>query len=324
MSLRLASDAMEAVPETSFAESVCLPFLQSAQNADGGWGFHPGLQSRVEATCWSLQALLGSSRPDLQESVARGFQFIRAAQLTDGSWPSSPEEKAGSWVTSLACWVLLREKNSSKAVAAGLSWLCEDWPRDSTRWRRFLGRLSSQRHVSPMNTSYRGWGWTPRTSSWVEPTAFAALALEQSPTELLPPSASRRQQLAEKMLYDRMCPGGGWNCGNPMVYGVAGEPLVIPTSWALLALRKHPQRSENIASLDWLEKTLPNVQSAGSLALAKICLQTYGRKLPADVPDFNQIYRRNEFLGSIPTAAWTYLAFNQKKPWLVNANRKAT
>ena len=28
------------------------------------------------------------------------------------------------------------------------------------------------------------------------------------------------------MLYDRMCPGGGWNCGNPKVYGVAGEPLV--------------------------------------------------------------------------------------------------
>jgi hypothetical protein len=319
----LASSIMEAAPETSFTESFCLPIVREAQNADGGWGFRVGSQSRVEPTCWSLQALLGSSRPDIQESVARGFQFIRAAQLTDGSWPSSPEEKVGCWVTSLACWVLLREKNSSKAVAAALNWLCEDWPRDSAPWRRFLGRFSSMRHVSPMNTSYRGWGWTPRTSSWVEPTAFAALALEQSPTELLPPSASRRQQLAEKMLYDRMCPGGGWNCGNPLVYGVAGEPLVVPTSWALLALRKHPQRSENIASLDWLEKILPNVQSAGSLALARICLQAYGRKLPADVPDFDQIYRRNEFLGSIPTAAWTYLAF-QKEPWLVNADRKAT
>jgi hypothetical protein len=323
MSVRLASDVMEAAPETSFAESVCLPFLQSAQNADGGWGFHPGSQSRVEATCWSLQAL-DSSRPDIQESVARGFQFIRAAQLADGSWPSSPEEQVGSWVTSLACWVLLREKNSSMAVAAGLNWLCEDWPRDSTPWRRFLGRFSSQRHVSPMNTSYRGWGWTPQTSSWVEPTAFAVLVLAQSQPELLPPSASRRQQLAEKMLYDRMCPGGGWNCGNPMVYGVAGEPLVIPTSWALLALRNYPQRSENIASLDWLEKIISNIQSAGSLALARICLKAYGRKLPANVPDFDQIYRRNEFLGSIPTAAWTYMAFNQEKLRLVNANGKAS
>src|ERR1700739_2452579 len=111
MCVRLASDVMEAAPETSFAETVCLPFLQSAQNADGGWGFHPGLQSRVEATCWSLQALLGSPRSDLQESVVRGFHFIRAGQLVDGSWPSSPEEKVGCWVTSLACWVLLRDKN---------------------------------------------------------------------------------------------------------------------------------------------------------------------------------------------------------------------
>jgi hypothetical protein len=322
VSLRLASHLMEGAPNESFVESVCLPFLRNSQNADGGWGFRAGSQSRAEATCWAIQALVDSSRPDLQEAVARGFWFVRAAQLADGSWPSTPEEKVGCWVTSLACWVLLREKNSSKAVAAGLHWLCEDWPRDSTPWRRFLGRLSSQRQVSPMNASYRGWGWTPRTSSWVEPTSFAALVLEQSPKELLPSSAWRRRQLAESMLYDRMCPGGGWNCGNPMVYGVAGEPLVIPTSWALLALRNHPERSENIASLDWLERTIQKVQSAGSLALARICLETYGRKYPMNGPDFRELHSRNEFLSSIPAAALSCLAFSTKEHWLVNGDQK--
>jgi hypothetical protein len=315
------ASAMEAVPEASFAEMVCLPILQNGQNADGGWGFHLGAQSRVEATCWALQALVDSLRPDFEEAIARGFQFIRAGQLSDGSWPFASEEKVGCWVTSLACWTLLRAKDSSKAVAAGLKWLCEDWPRDSALWRRVLGGFSAQRRISPINNSYRGWGWTARTSSWVEPTSFAALVLEQSPKELLPSSAARRFRLAENLLYDRMCPGGGWNCGNPMVYGVAGEPLIIPTSWALLALRHHPQCSENIASLDWLEKSVRTVQSAGSLALARICLETYGRKCPISGADLCEIHKRNEFLGSVPTAAWICLALSKREQWLVKSDR---
>src|SRR5208282_886365 len=136
-SLRLASDAMEADLEASFAQSVCLPFLRNAQNADGGWGFHPASQSRAEPTCWALLALINSSGSEPSETVARGFRFLHASQLPDGSWPSTPEEKTGCWVTSLACWVLDAEKDSAQSVAAGLNWLCEDWPRDSTPWRRF-------------------------------------------------------------------------------------------------------------------------------------------------------------------------------------------
>src|ERR1700686_4649136 len=147
---------MEADSETSFVESVCLPFLRSAQNADGGWGFHPGAQSRVEPTCWALHALIDSDWPKTPEQVTHGLQFLRAAQLPDGSWPSTPEEKVGCWVTSLACWVLLLDKDAKKATAAGLHWLCQDWPSDSTPWRRWLARFSSRRQIAPLNDSLRG------------------------------------------------------------------------------------------------------------------------------------------------------------------------
>ncbi len=46
--------------DAEFVSSVCLPFLRAAQNEDGGWGFHPGPQSRVEATSWTLLALSGT------------------------------------------------------------------------------------------------------------------------------------------------------------------------------------------------------------------------------------------------------------------------
>jgi hypothetical protein len=315
---------MEATRQTSFTESVCLPLLRNAQNADGGWGFHIGSQSRVEATCWAIQGLVHSSFPDIQGAVARGYQFLRDTQLPDGSWPVSAEQKTGCWVTSLACWTLLAEKDASKAVAAGLTWLCADWPKDSTLWLRVLKKFSTQQEVCPINNSYRGWGWTARTSSWVEPTSFALLALDQTPRELLPANASRRRLLAESMLHDRMCPGGGWNCGNPMVYGTPGEPLVGPTSWALLALRNHPQRPENITSLNWLEKTVDTVQGGASLALAKICLETYGREFPAGAARLHEIYSRNQFLVNVQTAAWTCLAFAKRERWLVSSVEKSS
>ncbi|MGC1967912.1 MAG: prenyltransferase/squalene oxidase repeat-containing protein, partial [Candidatus Acidiferrales bacterium] len=156
--------------DSFFVSDFCLPFLRNSQNADGGWGFHPGSESRTEPTCWAVLALQASGDASNSAGIRdRGFQFLRAAQLADGSWAASPEVTTGSWVTSLACWVLSVDAQAQQAVAAGLKWLCNDWPRDSAPWRRLLARFSSERKISAQNDSLRGWGWTPRTSSWVEP-----------------------------------------------------------------------------------------------------------------------------------------------------------
>src|SRR5580704_14025622 len=303
---------MEADREKPFVEEVCLPFLRNAQNGDGGWGFHPQSESRVEPTCWAVQALSESSNREAEMGVVRGLQFLRAAQLADGSWPSTPEEKSGCWVTSLGCWVLLAAADSSGAATAGIDWVCQDWPGGTTRWRRFLASFSTERELHPVNRSYRGWGWTPGTSSWVEPTSFALISLEQAPRDLLPPEAIQRRELATAMLYDRMCPGGGWNCGNPLVYGVAGEPLIVPTVWALLALRHDPMRPENVMSLDWLVHNIASIRSGGSLALAKICLETYGRKWPADAPTLADLHENSGFFQSVQVVAWSCLAISER------------
>ena len=139
---RLNSHSLELSSDSLFAANFCLPFLRNAQNADGGWGFHPESQSRVEPTCWAILALQALDTPPISaEILDREFQFLRAAQLADGSWPASPEVTTGCWVTSLACWVLATDARANEAVAAGLKWLRNDWPRDSSPWRRLLGRL---------------------------------------------------------------------------------------------------------------------------------------------------------------------------------------
>lgn len=306
--------------DSLFVADFCVPFLRNAQNADGGWGFRPGSESRAEPTCWAVLALLALDNASNASGIRdRGFQFLRTAQLADGSWPTSPEVTTGSWVTSLACWVLSADAQAQQAVSAGLKWLCDDWPRDNTPWRRVLARFSSEPKISAQNDSLRGWGWTPRTSSWVEPTSFALILLSRTPREMLPQGADHRRELARRMLYDRMCPGGGWNCGNPMVYGVAGEALIVPTVWALLALRDEPNKTEFLMSLDWLQKNVQNVRSPGSHALARTGLETCGRKWPATAATFANFHSRNEFLQSVPVAAWTCLATCQQRDWLSGA-----
>jgi hypothetical protein len=148
----------------------------------------------------------------------------------------------------------------------------------------------------------------------VEPTSLALLLLQRTAGD--PPSglAAKRIRLAEAMLYDRVCPGGGWNCGNPLVYGAPGEPAVAPTVWALLALQGHSERKENRESLDWLESAYPRLLGPGSLVLAYLGLRAGGR--PAPEPELEPFHRATGFLDNTVVFAWTALALGPARDWL--------
>src|SRR5258706_3578826 len=250
------------------------------QNADGGWGFHAGGESRVEPTSWAALALFHSEKQEHQDAFRKLTSSLHSKQLADGSWAATPGMNSGGWVTSLACSALAGDAESDKNLRAGLQWICEDFPRDSSPWQRFMRKLRPQSHISSQNDSYRGWGWTPKTSSWVEPTSFALMALRAAKAEVLPKNSGERRELAIALLYDRMGPGGGWNCGNPRVYGVDGDALVLPTCWALLALRDAPEKPGRALSLAWLQKQFARIESAGSLAVARMTLENYGVQPP--------------------------------------------
>jgi hypothetical protein len=266
--------------------------LEAGQNVDGGWGFHPGAASRVEPTCWAIQAL-SDAKDTAEERVAHGVAYLKAQQLSDGSWPvagtpqhqdtgGTDDPERGGWTTSLACSVLARAARNQPAngvqpaIEAGLQWLCDDYPRDSSVWHRFLKKLQIRKDTVEHNDEFRGWGWTPRTSSWVEPTASALIAFAEARSVRLAKAIAERRSLAIGLLYDRMCPSGGWNCGNPRVYGVDGEALILPTCWALLALRNEPEHPQREFSVVWLRKAFLEIESAASLAVAVMTLESYG------------------------------------------------
>jgi len=312
-----------ATDEASFVKEFCVPFLLGAQNEDGGWGFYPNSESRVEPTCWALRALQNSPVHVVEDHLRSAQRYLLLAQLGDGSWPAAPEEKTGSWVTSLACSVLCRDKECKSSVSAGLKWLCDDYPRDSAPWRRIIKKFVPGNHGSQHHDSFRGWGWTPRTASWVEPTAFAIQALSDSPEDWKPKEWPQRQELAIGLLYDRMCPKGGWNCGNPCVYGVEGEALVLPTGWALLSLHDRPAHERKSKGMAWLVDNFANIHAPASLAIARITLETYGLKLPPTIQKLHNLFDAREFLRTTEVVSWTCLSLSPKRFWfpqVENAN----
>jgi hypothetical protein len=287
-------------------------FLLTQQNPDGGWGYRVGSTSAVEATAWALMAFLeAGGAASASEAGVRASAWLLEAQHADGSWPAFPGQPQGCWATSLASRALHLSGGAQDAVERGLHWLLDAQPAEGALvWRLrqslFRSRLARQ------DNSLLGWNWTPGTASWVEPTAYALLFLRALPPTMLSPRAVRRLQLAEQMLFDRMCPGGGWNSGNPLIYGVAGVPRIGPTVWALLALRDHPGRPEIQMSVRWLEDAYGEIHGAASLALAHRCLRVYGRPVPPLQPTLRELYLHNRFFDNVLTTAWVLLALNRE------------
>lgn len=323
------SNAVAVNPcRNSFTQDICLPFLREAQTPEGGWGYRPGGRNAVEPTCWALLALKAAppSR-EFENSAGRACDWLLGSQLPDGSWPAQPGqqagEQAGCWVTALACLALREHACASQAVAHGMEWLGKAWPREGGFVWRLRKRFRTAPNVVRGNFSLRGWSWTPGTASWVEPTSYALMLLRTIPSEhrssrlasRLASGLEKRRQLGQAMLYDRMCPDGGWGCGSPLVYGVAAQPAIGPTVWALLALRENHNWPENQKSLGWLEEAYDHICGPGSLALAHLCLRAYGRPTPPLEPALRDHFGKNQFLYNVSVVAWVAIALGAPQSW---------
>jgi len=91
--------------------------------------------------------------------------------------------------------------------------------------------------------------------------------------------------------------------------------------WALLALQDYPDRPENQKSLDWLECAYEHIRGPGSLALAHLCLETYGRATPPLEPTLQRFFLNNQFFHSVPAMAWVLAALNPTRNFLEPVRR---
>jgi hypothetical protein len=244
------------------SHSTPLEALLSARSGDGGWPYLPSRASRVEPTALAALAL------DLRSTeAAAARRWLAARQEPDGSFLAAEGAEGSGWTTPLAMLALGADPDAAYAGALSRATEC-----------LLRARPGILRKPGPVRLSGRleGWAWTSDTFSWVEPTAYALLALKHRPVG---DAGARQKRIreGEALLWDRMCDGGGWNFGNPAAFGYAIRPFPVPTALALLALRNHAADPRTAKSLETLRTIAASEPSALGLGWAVIALRACGR-----------------------------------------------
>jgi len=250
--------------------------LIANQKASGTWGYR-GNQDSVESTCFAILALRQHASPKL----ARATHALLSLQNADGSWPAfTGDEPEGCWTTALAVLCLMGTGQATKHWASGVRWLLDARGREANwLWRWKLRTFDNKVQFDPARF---GWSWVSGTTSWVIPTAFALIALQQARPRGYDNTAqlTERVDIGARMLLDRMCPSGGWNSGNGVAFGVALAPHIDATSIALLAVIAHEKEEKVQRSLHWLVTRLPGCPSPYSLAWGVLAIAAYRRICP--------------------------------------------
>ena len=243
--------------------------LKSRQMKSGGWAYFDSVQESLEATCLAELALA----PEMQASSSAAILFLLKSQLSDGGWPAFLGDSEGSWTTALALCTLNSTGDFTAAREKAFRWLYAERGREGHWFWRWKFK-TSDRNVRFDPDKY-GWPWVTGSASWVIPTAFSIVAIEQFTVCNRSEESEKRIHLGVEMLLDRACVDGGWNSGNSLVYGVPLRPHVEATAIALLALQDE-QRTETVKkSLSWLRQNAASMDSVSSLAWCILTLFVY-------------------------------------------------
>lgn len=251
--------------------------LIGLQREDGGWSASSHGPSATEPTALAVMALRGVDDPASETAARRGIAWLRARQREDGSWPVSEQVPMASWMTALAALALAGHPAHRAPAVAGARWLLDVEGRPVPWFSRLFFSLFPRYNVIDLDLELKGWPWIEDTFGWVEPTAYALLALKTLRGELPASPTGARIEEGERLLLDRVCGDGGWNYGNSRVYDEVLWPYPDTTALALLALQDRPGLPQVEAGFQALDRMLADMDSVLAASLALICHRVYRR-----------------------------------------------
>jgi uncharacterized protein (DUF362 family) len=223
--------------------------------ADGGWGYRANQPSHLEPTVLAILALTGGGEQYLSV-VNKAWTAVESHALADGTYRLTRGRPQAVWPTAL---VLFAKSATGQAA-----------PRTEAALLATEGRvLKADPEVADMidiDVRLKGWPWAESTFSWVEPTAWACLALRSSGRGSEP-----RVMEGLRLLVDRAFETGGANYGNRTVLGRTTEPIPGPTALLLLALQGlvHPKID---AAQGYLRVQAANTTDVEHLAWIRLAL----------------------------------------------------
>jgi hypothetical protein len=284
--------------------------LRTAQNADGGWAMYAGRSSNTEATALVTLALARLDDGGARAGAERGVRWLVSCQNTDGGWPLNRHLPASSWTTALAVLALGSLEREATSAARGARWLLRRRPRTPGPLVTLIHRFAPDALGVKFDPTLEGWSWTAGTASFVEPTAYAVLALKKVGRRLPGTHVAERIREAERMIRDRMCREGGWNYGNSRVLGADLWPYADVTALTLLALADHRAHPDSQRSLLALRRLLEHVDSGLALAWGALCFAAYGEDAGPWRTRLHRAWRRTRFVGDARSTALAILAMS--------------
>lgn len=241
--------------------------LQNAM-APGCWGYARGGPVAAEPTAIAALALHGVAPHSADVTAA--LAWVESQQRSDGSVSAAQGVAEATWATSLCLlsWVACR-----RAGALGAS--DDGFARRATSWLlRAAGRPANVRtHAHQHDSTLVGWSWVAGTHSWIEPTAYAVLALRAAGHDDHP-----RVREGVRLVLDRALPQGGWNYGNSVVLDNALRPFPETTGVALTALAPEPRNDAIDRATDYLHRELPRIRSPLALGWGLVGLTACARR----------------------------------------------
>ena len=160
----------------------------------------------------------------------------------------------------------------------GVAWLMGTQGRECNWFARLVGAIQGMSQAGPDNdVSHRGWPWLRGTTSWVEPTAQAIVALRMASPHV--PGVADRIADAEEQLLSRRCRDGGWNYGSRKALGIDLPSYPETTALALLGLQA---RSEAVRQeIAHARVLLAGTHSRLARAWLAVALEAHGEQQPA-------------------------------------------
>jgi hypothetical protein len=235
-------------------QQVIIGRLCDSAHQGGGWGYQLPCAPSAEPTALTCLAL---SRRDLgREPAQKALDWLAARQQRDGGVAINENSNQPCWGTALSflAWRTSQPiygKKYSANQKAAVEWLLRN------EGQPFKSNPALYGH----DTRLKAWSWVAGTHSWIEPTAYAVLALRAAGL-----ADHARVREAVSLLLDRALSHGGWNYGNSKMFGSDLRPFPAQTGMVLAALAGEPQHDCIVKAIDFLHHELPRVRTPFSLA----------------------------------------------------------
>jgi hypothetical protein len=239
----------------------------ASRRSGGGYEAVAGGGASTESTALAALAL--------DDAEAR--RWLVARQRADGAWPLGDAVPEPSWASSWALIALAGSEADAATLARGADWLVAREAWRPSLMVRAIRVLRGQSRDIEHDLTLRGWPWHAAAAAWCEPTACAVLALRRLGPHVDPPRARERALEGQRLLWNRMCVGGGWNYGNRRVLGESIPPYPDTTALVLIALQGSDRSRDLGLGFAALDRLLDAHASSLSLALAVLARELHGR-----------------------------------------------